>query len=214
MLGLPKTAALVAMENQPLTPLPVLFGAMCMQHTSNSLALPRKSIDFAFSAQSLPACYSAKAQLPLSQLLGTPVGADRCVDHSVSLPLCECNAGWGLDWLWPFLLGYPPEKVAIIDEVFGLPYTRLTTAGLLTATLCMKHCTHSSLACKHHKQPKTPWQRCCSICVAHVQILVVSQFPLRPKTGDSSNVGRSAHILFSSKMQLSCLPAAACVQVT
>lgn len=27
------------------------------------------------------------------------------------------TAGWGLDWLWPFLLGYPAEKVAVIDEV-------------------------------------------------------------------------------------------------
>ena len=27
------------------------------------------------------------------------------------------HAGWGLDWLWPFLLGYPPKQVAFIDEV-------------------------------------------------------------------------------------------------
>lgn len=26
-------------------------------------------------------------------------------------------AGWGLDWLWPFLLGYPARQVAFIDDV-------------------------------------------------------------------------------------------------
>lgn len=27
------------------------------------------------------------------------------------------NAGYGLDWIWPFLLGYPQERIAVIDEV-------------------------------------------------------------------------------------------------
>lgn len=27
------------------------------------------------------------------------------------------HAGHGLQWLWPFLLGYAPRKVAILDEV-------------------------------------------------------------------------------------------------
>lgn len=24
---------------------------------------------------------------------------------------------WGLDWIWPDLLGYPSDKIAVIDEV-------------------------------------------------------------------------------------------------
>ena len=27
------------------------------------------------------------------------------------------NAGYGLDWIWPFLLGYPQDRIAVIDEV-------------------------------------------------------------------------------------------------
>lgn len=27
------------------------------------------------------------------------------------------HTGHGLDWVWPFLLGYPQEKIAYIDEV-------------------------------------------------------------------------------------------------
>lgn len=27
------------------------------------------------------------------------------------------HAGWGLDWVWPFLLGFPPDKVAFLDDV-------------------------------------------------------------------------------------------------
>lgn len=27
------------------------------------------------------------------------------------------RAGWGLDWLWPFLLGYPSQQVAFIDDI-------------------------------------------------------------------------------------------------
>ena len=26
-------------------------------------------------------------------------------------------AGHGLDWVWPFLLGYPQDKIAVIDDV-------------------------------------------------------------------------------------------------
>ena len=32
----------------------------------------------------------------------------------------ETTSGWGLDYLWPKLLGYPKNKIAIIDEVFGI----------------------------------------------------------------------------------------------
>ncbi len=27
------------------------------------------------------------------------------------------HAGHGLDWVWPFLLGYPQDKIAAIDDV-------------------------------------------------------------------------------------------------
>ena len=30
---------------------------------------------------------------------------------------CRCFAGHGLDWVWPFLLGYPQEKIAIINDI-------------------------------------------------------------------------------------------------
>ena len=30
---------------------------------------------------------------------------------------CHCFVGHGLDWVWPFLLGYPQEKIAIINDI-------------------------------------------------------------------------------------------------
>ncbi len=27
--------------------------------------------------------------------------------------------GWGLDFVWPFLLKYPRNKIAVIDQVWG-----------------------------------------------------------------------------------------------
>ena len=27
------------------------------------------------------------------------------------------DAGYGLDWVWPLLMGFPQDRVAIIDEV-------------------------------------------------------------------------------------------------
>ena len=29
-------------------------------------------------------------------------------------------SGWGLDYLWPKILGYPKDKIAIVDQVFGI----------------------------------------------------------------------------------------------
>lgn len=31
--------------------------------------------------------------------------------------MCCFHAGHGLQWLWPFLLGYAPRKTAILDEI-------------------------------------------------------------------------------------------------
>ena len=32
-------------------------------------------------------------------------------------PAAAAAAGWGLDCVWPFLLGYPRDKVAVLDDV-------------------------------------------------------------------------------------------------
>ena len=37
--------------------------------------------------------------------------------HLLRTEIVSCNAGHGLQWLWPFLLGYAPRKTAILDEV-------------------------------------------------------------------------------------------------
>ena len=31
--------------------------------------------------------------------------------------IAVCFVGHGLDWVWPFLLGYPQEKIAIINDI-------------------------------------------------------------------------------------------------
>lgn len=40
----------------------------------------------------------------------------------------ENQIGWGIDWLWPKLLGYPKNKIAIIDDCIVL-HTRPVTSG-------------------------------------------------------------------------------------
>ncbi|RMZ54552.1 hypothetical protein APUTEX25_002127 [Auxenochlorella protothecoides] len=40
-------------------------------------------------------------------------------DELVRLTLYNAHYGWGLDWIWPDLLGYPSDKIAVIDEVFA-----------------------------------------------------------------------------------------------
>lgn len=32
-------------------------------------------------------------------------------------PSCPTNARWGLDFVWPYLLHYPRDKIGVIDEV-------------------------------------------------------------------------------------------------
>ena len=52
--------------------------------------------------------------------IATSDTVDACNVAQLAEVLCErmgAYAGWGLDWLWPFLLGHPLEKIAIIDEV-------------------------------------------------------------------------------------------------
>ena len=31
--------------------------------------------------------------------------------------VCARGAGWGLDFVWPFLLRYPRDKIAVVDQV-------------------------------------------------------------------------------------------------
>jgi len=40
---------------------------------------------------------------------------NKCINSFDQTP-----SGWGLDYLWPKLLNYPKNKIAIIDEVFGI----------------------------------------------------------------------------------------------
>ena len=62
----------------------------------------------------VPACRIAHTQL--THVHSSCAGSLAVRHHHVY----TCTyAGWGLDWLWPFLLGYPSEKVAIIDEVLS-----------------------------------------------------------------------------------------------
>ncbi|MGJ7923224.1 DUF707 domain-containing protein [Neobacillus sp. LXY-4] len=52
-----------------------------------------------------------------------------------ALKLCwrsfkKSKSGWGLDSIWPKLLGYPDNKIAIIDEI-GVKHTRAVGGGTL-----------------------------------------------------------------------------------
>jgi hypothetical protein len=39
-------------------------------------------------------------------------------------------AGWGLDWVWPYLLRYPRDSIAVIDEICMVhPHTVGTKSG-------------------------------------------------------------------------------------
>lgn len=38
--------------------------------------------------------------------------------------LAHTHTGWGLDWTMPFILGYPKNRVAIVDAVRRLPQQR------------------------------------------------------------------------------------------
>ncbi|KAL6776593.1 hypothetical protein ACKKBG_A21770 [Auxenochlorella protothecoides x Auxenochlorella symbiontica] len=46
-----------------------------------------------------------------------PIFEMEMFDRMVRPTLFDAYFGWGLDWLWPALLSYPPDKVAVIDEV-------------------------------------------------------------------------------------------------
>lgn len=46
-----------------------------------------------------------------------PIFEMELFDRMVRPTLFDAYFGWGLDWLWPALLSYPPDKVAVIDEV-------------------------------------------------------------------------------------------------
>jgi hypothetical protein len=38
-------------------------------------------------------------------------------DTTIVPTLRDADTGWGLDFIWPFLLGFPRTKVAIVDAV-------------------------------------------------------------------------------------------------
>lgn len=44
----------------------------------------------------------------------------------------KTTSGWGLDYLWPKILGYPTNKIAIIDEVFGIHPRKVGSSKIYT----------------------------------------------------------------------------------
>lgn len=60
--------------------------------------------------------------------------------------VCVC-AGHGLQWLWPFLIGYSPHKTAVLDEVC-IVYPRDDLQKALKSTLYLQ-LQHQSLAVGH-----------------------------------------------------------------
>ena len=49
----------------------------------------------------------------------------KCIDYFDQTP-----SGWGLDYLWPKILGYPKNKIAIIDEIFAIHPRKIGTSDL------------------------------------------------------------------------------------
>ena len=67
-------------------------------------------------------CHKAKKQprmnvYKLVVLVGVSEGQIADIQPTNHCLVASVPAGWGLDWLWPFLLDYPAGKIAIIDEV-------------------------------------------------------------------------------------------------
>ncbi|KDD75400.1 hypothetical protein H632_c702p0, partial [Helicosporidium sp. ATCC 50920] len=46
-----------------------------------------------------------------------PIMTMETLTYVVAPTLMFASVGWGLDYVWPFLLNYPRDKVAVIDEV-------------------------------------------------------------------------------------------------
>jgi len=54
------------------------------------------------------------------------------------------TAGHGLDWVWPFILGYPQEKIAIINDICVIhPKKELQPGTKLT--IYKEHNPHAEL---------------------------------------------------------------------
>lgn len=49
--------------------------------------------------------------------LMAPTFATSLLDTLIRDTLTEAYTGWSLDFVWPFLLKYPRDKVAIVDAV-------------------------------------------------------------------------------------------------
>lgn len=61
-----------------------------------------------------------------------PMASVHKLYHTILETLRDAEYGWGLDYLWPFLLGYPDDKVAVIDAVcMHHPYAKQKDAASL-----------------------------------------------------------------------------------
>lgn len=47
----------------------------------------------------------------------TPIFEIDFFKHVVTPSLWNAHTGWGLDFIWPYLLRYPTNKIAVLDEV-------------------------------------------------------------------------------------------------
>ena len=74
-------------------------------------------------------------------------------------------AGWGLDWLWPFLLGYPQNKIAVIDQV---SIAHVVEHSCLSSVRHPAMCTvwptatplHARMFVSHHRRDQTLLMLC------------------------------------------------------
>ena len=48
--------------------------------------------------------------------LMAPTFTTNFLDTTVRETLTEAHTGWALDFIWPYLLKFPKDKVAIVDE--------------------------------------------------------------------------------------------------
>ena len=49
--------------------------------------------------------------------LMAPTFATSLLDTLIRETLGEAYTGWGLDFVWPYLMKYPRDKVAVVDAV-------------------------------------------------------------------------------------------------
>jgi hypothetical protein len=49
--------------------------------------------------------------------LMAPTASSKFFDEVIRPSIAEAHTGWGLDFIWPFLAGWPKDKVAVMDAV-------------------------------------------------------------------------------------------------